>query len=80
MVARRSAISRTQPNWLRTHEVTGTIRFSPDARTLGVTFTANGRFLLVTNMGTGAVSVINTATDDVIQSIGMASAPEGLGS
>jgi YVTN family beta-propeller protein len=60
------------------HEVLKTIRIAPDAGTHGITCAADGRFLLVTDMGNSTVSIVDTTTDHVIQSIRVAAAPEGL--
>jgi YVTN family beta-propeller protein len=63
---------------LATHTIANTITIASDAGTHGISYAAGGRYLMVTNMGASTVSIIDTAVDQVVRSIRVATAPEGL--
>ena len=63
---------------LATNKIVKTIRIAPDAGSHGVSFGPEGKLLFITNTGASTISVIDTATDEVIDAIKVATAPEGI--
>jgi YVTN family beta-propeller protein len=63
---------------LAVNKVVKTIAIAPDAGSHGVGFAGDGRWLLVTKTGANSVSIIDTETDEVIKTIPVPKAPEGI--
>lgn len=63
---------------LATNSIVETIRIVPDAGSHGISFGAGGRLLFVTNTGNSTVSVIDTTRDEIINTVQVARAPEGI--
>jgi YVTN family beta-propeller protein len=60
------------------NNVVKTIRIAPDAGSHGISFGVDGKLLFITNTGTSTISMIDTATDEVVDTVKVATAPEGI--
>jgi YVTN family beta-propeller protein len=63
---------------LVSNHIVKTIRIAPDAGSHGVAFGAGGKLMFITNTGASTVSVIDTDKDEVVQTMKVATAPEGI--
>lgn len=63
---------------LATFQIVKTISIGEGAGSHGISFAADGDLLLVTNMGTSTLSIIDTKSDMVIHTVRVPTAPEGV--
>lgn len=63
---------------LATNKIVKTIHIATDAASHGVSFGNGGRLLFITNTGTSTVSIIDTTKDEVVDTVKVSTAPEGI--
>jgi YVTN family beta-propeller protein len=63
---------------LATNTIVKTIRIAPDAGSHGISYGAGGKLLFVTNTGNSTVTVIDTTRDEIMKTVPVARAPEGI--
>jgi YVTN family beta-propeller protein len=63
---------------LATNKVVKTIRIAQDAGSHGVSFGVDGKLLFITNTGARTIFIIDTTTDEVVDAVKIATAPEGI--
>lgn len=62
---------------LATNKIVKTIHIAPDAGSHGVSFGVDAKLLFITNTGASTISMIDTVTDEVVDTVKVATAPEG---
>jgi YVTN family beta-propeller protein len=63
---------------LATNKIVKTIHIAPDAGSHGLAFGDGGKLLFVTNTGASTVSIVDTSKDEVVDTIKVSTAPEGI--
>lgn len=63
---------------LATNTIVKTIRIAPDAGSHGIAYVAGGKLLFVTNAENSTVSVVDTTRDEIVNTVPVARAPEGI--
>lgn len=63
---------------LAVNKVVKTLSIAPDAGSHGVGFAGDGRWLLITNTGANSLSIFDTQTDEIVKTISVPTAPEGV--
>jgi len=63
---------------LATNSIVKTIQIAPDAASHGVSFGIDGKLVVITSTAANTIAFIDTTTDEIVDSVRVAAAPEGI--